>query len=298
MNDVLNAYELERKELKKSGLILTLIGVLLMVSGIILMVLYEFIVVLFLGFMYTIVAIAIHQNKKNKFLRTIKAKVVTNMIKEELGDDAIYIEDGGISVSDISRLGVYRYPDRSHIEDYIKSTYNGIAYEMADAHFEDRREYRDSNGNRRVEYVTYFKGRVIRIDFKKQMNFKMKIIEGSPFGLNTSGYESLETEVIEFNKKYNTYVNNKEEAYYYLTPVFIQKLLEIEKLFKGTIQFVMDGDYFYVLINNSSDSLEFSIHKPIDEKMLNIIRSQINLGAAIINELKLDTDKFNMNVKL
>ena len=32
--------------------------------------------------------------------------------------------------------------------------------------------------------------------------------------------------------------------------------------------------------------------------MLNIIRSQINIGATIINEFGLDLDKFNKNIEI
>ena len=91
-------------------------------------------------------------------------------------------------------------------------------------------------------------------------------------------------------------VGGVEREYYFLTPVMIMKLLEIEKLFKGTIQFVLNSDCFYVFINNSGDSLEFSMKRPIDENFINILKSQINLASAIINELKLDTEKFNENI--
>lgn len=298
MNENLTNYELERKKIRKNGTIMTLVSVFLVVCGLLGMVLLarpEFIII---AIIVSLVLLIIQGNKKSKFTKNLKSNVITAIIKEELGDDAIYQVNNGIPVDDVVRLGVYQVPDRWHVEDYIKAKYNDIEFEMSDMVLEDRRVTRDSDGNTRVEYITYFKGRVIRIDFKKDMNFKLKIIEGRPNGLELNGYQSVETEVIEFNKKYNTYANDKEQAFYYLTPYFIQKLLELEKLFRGSIQFVMDGDYFYVLINNSGDSLEVSFAKPIDENMVNIIRSQVTIGPAIINELRLDKDKFNMNIKI
>lgn len=296
MNEQLKALEAKRKKLRKESLILTIISVVGVILSLGVYLYTAFVIPLILFFIFIIITAGVMGVKKRNFRINFKQNVIIGLINQELGPDAKYYSDSGINLNEICNLGVYQYPDRWHLEDHIISEYNGINYEMCDAHFEERHVTRDSNGNRRVTYVTYFKGRIVKIDFKRHLNFAMKVIEGHPRGLNVSGYKQLETEVIDFNKKYNTYVTDSETGYYFLTPVMIMKLLEIEKLFKGTIQFVLNSDCFYVLINNSGNSLEFSIKTPIDDKFINIMKSQINLAAAVINELKLDTEKFNENI--
>ena len=298
MNTDLRVFEEKRKKIKRSSVIMTVIGILGIFIGVLLLLFFEMAVVFVLSLIVGIILIAVSTIQKQSFLKNIKGSVIETIIKSELGDTASYNVNSGINLSDVIRLGVYQDPDRYHLEDHISCSYNGVPYEMCDMVLEERHVTRDSNGNRRVTYEKYFSGRVIKIDFKKVMAFKMKVIEGHPRGLNTHGYHKIDTELIEFNKKYDTYVNDKEQAYYYLTPLMLQKLLELEKLFKGTIQYVMNGDCFYVLINNNTDSLEFSISRPIDDKMINIIRSQISLAATIINEFGLDSDKFNKNIQI
>ncbi len=296
MNEQLKALEAKRKKLRKESLILTIISVVGVILSLGVYLYTAFVIPLILFFIFIIITAGVMGVKKRNFRINFKQNVIIGLINQELGPDAKYYSNSGIDLNEICNLGVYQYPDRWHLEDHIISSYNGINYEMCDAHFEERHVTRDSKGNRRVTYVTYFKGRIIKIDFKRNINFAMKIIEGHPLGLNVRGFKQLETEVIDFNKKYNTYVTDSETGYYFLTPVMIMKLLEIEKLFKGTIQFVLNSDCFYVFINNSGDSLEFSIKTPIDDKFINIMKSQINLAAAVINELKLDTEKFNENI--
>lgn len=298
MNVDFTIFEEKRKKTRRNSILMNVFGILAIFLGVFLLLMFEQAILFVIGLIVGIVLICVSSVSKNSFLKNIKENVLGTIIKSELGEEAVYQSNSGINLTEIIRLGVYQSPDRYHLEDHISCSYNGVAYELCDAIFEERHVTRDSKGNRRVTYEKYFAGRVIKIDFKKAMTYKMKVIEGHPRGLNTHGYEKLETELIEFNKKYDTYVNDKEQAYYYLTPVMLQKLLELEKLFKGTIQYVMNGDCFYVLINNNTDSLEFSISKPIDEKMLNVIRSQINIGATIINEFGLDLDKFNKNVEI
>ena len=52
-------------------------------------------------------------------------------------------------------------------------------------------------------------------------------------------------------------------------------------------------DNLYILINNNGDSLEVNISKPLDHKQLERIRADILIGASIINEFRMDSDKFN-----
>lgn len=242
------------------------------------------------------IVFALSESKVSAFKKTFKEVVVKKILDQELGQ-YVYNQYNGIPLNEIVSVGIYERPDRYHLEDYIQSSYNDVKYEMCDANFEER-YYVNVDGRREVRYRTYFKGRIIKLDYNKNLNTTIKIIEGSPQGLNVRGLTKMETESIDFNKKYNTYVSNKEDAFYYLTPLMIQKLIELEKLFKGTIQYSITSDAMYVFINNSGDSLEVNINKPIDDTQLNIIKSQILLASSIINEFNLDKTKFNKDISI
>lgn len=289
----LDEFEDTRKKINKVSTISILIAILVLIIGVAVFFLCENPILLIVSFFAIFVVIVVNNSKKKTFSHNIKLKIITSLVKTELGDDAEYDCQGGIDLGKILKTRVYQHPDRYHLEDYIRASYNGVKYEMCDAIFKERHETRDSKGNKRVSYITYFSGKVIIIDFKKDLDFLMKIIEGHPNGLQKGNLEKIETEVIDFNKKFNTYVSDKEKAFYFLTPLFIQKILELEKLYKGTIQYVLDRDCFYIYINNSTDSLEFTTSKKIDEKSIEIIRSQVTIGNAIINEFNFDSSKFN-----
>lgn len=289
----LKEFEKERKNINKWSLITLILSILVLVSGLALIFLYEILFVFFIGLIALFVSLGVFSLKKKKFSLKIKEKIILKLVKNELGDDAIYNPRGGISLNDILKPQVYQYPDRYNLEDYIKASYNGVNYEMCDARFEERHVTRDAKGNRTVHYIKYFSGRVIIVDFKKNIDVLMKIIEGQPKGLYTKGLDKIETEVIDFNKNFDTYINKKENAFYYLTPLFIQKILELKRIYKGTIQYVLNNNCFYIFINNSTDSLEFKVSKKIDEKAISIIKSQITIGQAIINEFNFDSSKYN-----
>jgi hypothetical protein len=289
MNEFLAKYEKERQLIHRNNLIFGITGGLFMVIAFLLGITFEIPFLVFL-FPVGLIMVIVRVIKTSKFSNNLKCEIVPSLVKEILGENSCYNMNGGLGLSDILSIGIYRYPDRYHISDYISATYNGIFYEMCDAKLEERHVTTDSKGNRRVTYTTYFLGRVIKIDIQRDFDFILKIIE-SAF-LNIGNSKKIETEVIEFNKKFNVFCSNEEKAFYVLTPSMIQKMLELEKMYNGTINFYMDGRYFYVYINNSKDSLEIKLNKPFDSTYLDTIRSEIQIAEAIINEFGLDRGKY------
>ena len=77
-----------------------------------------------------------------------------------------------------------------------------------------------------------------------------------------------------------------------------QKLLELERMFRGGLVIIFKHNNLYVLINDSHDSLEVSINKPVNGEQIERIRGEIILPASIINELRIDDDKFNKDFKI
>ena len=291
----LEELELERKTIKRKNTIAILIGVGVFILSIILAFATEFIGLMFIGFIAVIIIVVVTSVNSGKYKSKFKDLIVKKLIKEELGVEAYYDPNRGIDLGELNSLRFASYPDRYHLSDYISCSYNGVPYELCDCHFEERRVTRDAKGNREVTYVTFFKGRAIKIDFQRDLNIQMKIVNQGPMGFSAEGLNKFETEVIEFNKRFKCYVDNTENGFYILTPVFIQKLMELEKMFRGGLVVIFKHNNLYVLINDSRDTLEVSINKPVNGEQIERIRGEILLPATIINEFRIDDDKFNHN---
>lgn len=294
-NVSLESLELERKSIKKKSLISILIGVAVLIVSIVVAVMTELIELIIIGILVMVVVAIINAVSTKKYSNKFKDLIVTKLIKDELGVDAVYDPNGGINLGELNSLRFASAPDRYHLSDYISCSYNGVPYEICDCHFEERRVTRDSKGNRQVTYVTYFRGRAIKIDFKRDLNIKMKLVNDGPMGFSAEGLNKFETEVIDFNKRFKCYVDNSENGFYILTPVFIQKLMELERMFKGGLVVIFKHNNLYVLINDGRDSLEVSINKPVNGEQIERIKGEILLPASIINEFRIDDDKYNVN---
>jgi hypothetical protein len=225
----------------------------------------------------------------NKFKETIKDELV-HIVLEDKFDDVYYDRHQSISQSVIDQTGLVKRPDRFSGEDYIKGTYKGVSFEVSDVNLKERQEHVDSKGNRTVTYPTYFKGRWYIYKFPKTFNGTLKICETHPN--EARGLERVETESIAFNKKFKLYASDKQYAFFHLTPIMMEKLLELEQLHRGSIYFYYTGNELHIGVNDSQDYMEIPFRKTIDEKAMKAFEGDVDLIPAIINELKLTSDKF------
>lgn len=288
----LEKLEQERKSISKKSKIGYLVAFGLIAIGVATFFWIPFLLFVFL--IIGIIIIVVTSMQVNKFKKRFKEIVVTKLIKDELGVDAVYNMNGGIPINEINSLKVASAPDRYHTEDYISCTYNGVPYEMCDCTLEEKVVTHDAQGHTHTTYQTYFKGRVIKIDFQRDLPIELKLANNPVRGFQYKPLISFETEVIDFNKTFKCYANSKEDAFYILTPSMIQKMLELERMYKGGLYYVFTKGNLYILINNSGDSLEVSVSKTLDEKQIDRIKSDILIGASIINEFHMDSDKFNV----
>ena len=212
MKERLEAFESYRQQICKKANIYLIIGVILCVLGVFLMTMLEyFIVLLIIGF----VLICINSSMKSKLSKQFKNEFIISYVKE-IYPDSVYNPRSGIPVDRILEPGFLKRPDRWHSEDYLKASYDGVGFEMSDFTFEERHVTTDSKGNTRTTYVTYAKGRFMIFDFKREFNQVLKVVETAYLGLNTHGLEKVETESLDFNKKFKTYsVISKEYSYLY-----------------------------------------------------------------------------------
>lgn len=289
MKERLEAFEAYRQEVCKKANTYLIIGVILCVLGVVLMSVLEFLIILlFIG----IVLICINSSMKGKLSRKFKNEFIVSYVKE-MYPDSVYDPYRGISVNQILEPGFFKRPDRWHLEDYLKASYDGVQFEMSDFTFEERHVTTDGKGNTRTTYVTYAKGRFMIFDFKRDFNQILKIVETSYLGLNVHGLEKVETESVDFNKKFKTYTSNPLTAFYVLTPQIQLKLLELESKFKGSIFFGYMKGQLYVAITDGISILDINASKKISEDTMAILESQLILPASIINELGLSSDKFS-----
>ena len=295
MEERLSKFEAYRKEKFKKANMYTLFGVLGIVLGFIFFIVLSAYEVGKVGFLFVVVGfvlIIIASTIKSGIQKKFKNEFIVSLVKDTY-PGCRYEPNTGLDLSVLMEPGFFRRPDRYFSEDLLVAEYEGIPFVMADFTFQDEHRRTDRNGHTTVTYETYAKGRYMQFDFKREFNQVIKVLETKFLGANVRGLEEVETESLDFNKKFKCYSSNPLTAFYVLTPQIQLKLLELETKFKGSIFFAFMNGKFYLVINDNVNTLDLQLKGVVDANTLAIIESQLSVPAAVIHELNLSGDKFN-----
>lgn len=270
---------------KKKSIIITLVvdSIIAVVVGVVIGIIFSSILqglgvgaVLFLfGLIFILMA---KKKAQNKYIKAIAPQV----IKGIYGQDAVYKQAGGYSREYLQGLNCF--PVRTlHQEDYIQGHYCSIPFTIADVesyHYETR----GSGKNKTQEKVTDFYGSVMSFKMNKPSKAVIKVTEGiSLFKGKTIDFESSA-----FNKKFNVYSEDRENAFYIITPQLQLAMLSIEKALPGGLVYLFRGEELVIVISGNTTEFKGFDFKKDDNYNINVILDSILAPAYIVEEMNLD----------
>ncbi|HLT00172.1 MAG TPA: DUF3137 domain-containing protein [Acholeplasma sp.] len=231
--------------------------------------------------------------KTEPFRKKFKTEVITTLLKQKY-NDVFYNPLSSIDLNEILSTSLVKRPDRWHGEDFLSATYKNVSFKVSEFKLEERHVRRDSKGNTYVTYETYFQGRWYVYTFPRNFKNSLRILEKSflGFAFAPNGFKKVETESIEFNKKFIVHTTDEHHAFYIITPVMIERIAMLEKGFKGTISFLFRNNELHIAVNDSSNRFEPRLDIPLTDEGLKAYDIDINIMAEIIEAFGLDRDKF------
>ena len=136
-------------------------------------------------------------------------------------------------------LGLVPGWDRAKYEDQLTGSRNDTPFEFFEAHLEEKRTTTDSKGRTRTTWVTVFRGQCLVVKFHKQFNGVTKVYRDmgmlnwfAKLGQMGKG-EKVKLEDPVFEKAFEVFSTDQIEARFILTPDFMERLLGLERTFKG-----------------------------------------------------------------
>jgi hypothetical protein len=299
MEEKIAALEYQRKELVRLSIIIIAISIII---PLFLLIIFRvvFSPVLFLaiviGIMIGVLLSAI--TGYNKKLREYKTKFKTIFVEEPFRlafHEVIYDKDQGFPKEIIKATGMMMLGNRYYTNDYVMGHYKDVKFERADIEIQQH----TSNG-KTSHTTTYFNGRWMIFEFNKDFHFDLQIIRNG-FGFtqknqtfftdNDDRRHRLELEDVNFNQQFTVYAQDDHEAYYILTPRFMEVLKSLYHSMDGSFMLGFVRNQLHVAINTKRDAMEPYIFSSID--LYNIkqdVQREIDAIINIINGLDLDRD--------
>lgn len=231
-------------------------------------------------------------SENRKYSKRIKG-VVIKQILDGIYKDATYDQSKSINVENMLSMGLFPRPDRYHGEDYYSGEFDGIKFETSELTLERRVSHSDSKGHMYYTYEPYFIGRYILFTLPRKFDDSILIRESQFLdGFNLTGLKKVETESIEFNKKFKIYSTNEEFFFYMITPLFMDHLLTFEQNHVGQIYAAFKHNSFHFALDDKKNHFEFNIKTPLTNEGLMGVTKDLMMPKDIIEDLRFNTSKF------
>ena len=291
------------KKEKKCNLIISIfVSIMLLIMLILFLLDIDFMVITVLAviviislIIFVIVKAFLHGDDIQIFDKNFKNIFVKKALEDNF-ENITYNPDKGFDEEFIDEIGMLDTADSYHSNDLITGEYKGIKFECSDIHIQEEHKSTDSDGNTTTTWVTIFEGKLMIFEFNKKFKADLQVSSAS-FGAEAlpwgKKFSRVEMEDVEFNKNFSVYAESEHEAFYILTPHFMEKLKEIEEKINPAIMFCFVDNKLHIALDNNKDSFECNVFKPIDEKEIEEeIIKDIKEITNFVEALNLDNDLF------
>jgi len=218
---------------------------------------------------------------KNKYIPEALNKVF---------EDSFYKATEGFYESELTSTRILTIQDRYKSEDLISGSFEGVNFRSADVHQQDVRRH-----GKTTTIVTVFKGRVYEFDFFKNFKYNLLLLQPGkyrPF----DNFKKIKLESIQFNSEFKIYAKNEHEAFYILTPHFMEKLLVLDYEYYDKIYFSFKDNKLYIAIDNRIDNFDIRPFRSLDESVIDEYVNEFNIIKDFITYLKLDSRLFEQQL--
>jgi hypothetical protein len=165
-------------------------------------------------------------------------------------------------------VGVVPGWDRYSFEDLVTGKRGEVDFELFEAHLEEKRTTTDSKGRTRTTWVTVFRGQCLKLDFHKRFFGRTLVTRDAGFFNRFGGGNGMQRAMLEdpvFEKIFEVYTTDQVESRYLLTPDFMQKLVDLETVFKGgKLKAAFDGGEMLITVQGGNLFEPGSMFKPLD----------------------------------
>ena len=172
-------------------------------------------ILIFIGYMKV-------QNARKEMPGLYKDAFVREPLQNNF-ENVIYEPNQGFTEENVKNFGLCQTANCFWSEDYIRATYQGVNFEVAEVRVVDVDHSSDSNRS-----VTYFEGRMMVFNFPNKLVSSVTAFSKKFKHRALSRREEKETQVelesVQFNNTFDVYSLVQQDAFYLITPHFMERL--------------------------------------------------------------------------
>jgi len=223
--------------------------------------------------------------KKHRYINFFKSEIVKDCL-DQVFDDVKFEPKEFFDQETIKKAYLVPIGNTYKGDDKITAVYKGVKFSQCDLNIQNVMSTGDS-----VTVEQYFLGKWIILDFEKKIDTYIQIREKELGGAvkttirTPKKAEKIQTESIEFNKNFSVFADDGHNAFYILTPHFMEALLKLKALVSGQIMLAFCQGKLHIALHNKKNAFEPNMSELKSSAYYNNIMTEILIITQIIDEL-------------
>lgn len=236
------------------------------------------------------IALMVVQATYGKQYRLKFKEYVCKQVIEELFEVEEYRPERGFSEEVVERTYFVPHGNRFSSDDYLRGSYHGCEFERSDVCVKDVR----SDG-KTTTTVTLFEGSWTVFSLPKKISSYLLLREkeflsgGKPGGIFSSAPKTTKVkfEDVVFNERFDVYAEDEHDAFYLLTPSFMERIKRMEEQNEGRMILGIIDQKVHILFDTRKNALEAPIMQEVNEATTAAMRAELYQIVDIMNGLGL-----------
>lgn len=207
------------------------------------------------------------------------------IVLNELVGDYNYEPKNYLDVALFNEAGLFSSPDRYNGSDLVSVVIGKTDMVFSFVHAERETTSTDSNGKTSTSHSTIFLGLLLISEFNKRTENKTEIW---PVPFDEAKGTPLKMDSVAFNKQFSVYTSDRTEAFYLLTPGYMERLLRVRQKL-GKIYISIHDSKLYMAVDLDSN-LGISLWRSLtDASQIMKLKYNLKMILDIPNDLNLNT---------
>jgi hypothetical protein len=225
---------------------------------------------------------------KSRLKQIIGSSIVRGVLADRF-ELKVYAPENHIKSGIIRRTRLIPDFNKTSGSDLVIGSYKGVRFKFSDVHLEHE------SGQKFKTRTTRFKGQWLILELKKDLPWRLVLRER---GLdNKLAKSTVETENIEFNKRFHIQAQDSLTAFKIFTPHFMEYILKADNRASARTFMNFDGRQVHVALHNGRDLFEikgkkshFAVNNIATLRMQ--MRWDVNYITSVIDELLYNENLF------
>ena len=235
--------------------------------------------------------------KRSDFRHEAKTLILDEVLSS-IFDEVTYEANAGLDKTLLKNSELYTMGNEFSSNDLIRGKYQGIQFETSDIHLVEV-----THTDKSTTRTTLFLGQWYIFDFFKKFDGYIQIRDKEdrlfkrsykPVSFFSSRPKAnrIKMDHPDFNQVFDVYTSDDQEAFYILTPHFMDALLKLNDVANCEVVVGFVDNQLHVLVNNNKNAFEINVFQPFTLSQYQYLQAESEIIINLIDILKLETDLF------